>query len=94
MKRFVQLTTEMTTTGVKCDLRDLNDRLLNALPTSWKQTVTLFKHTEKFPMDQDLLIAKIEEVEIDECPETMKEQHHRCCTSMLLILLAMLRMIS
>ncbi|KAK1429900.1 hypothetical protein QVD17_12228 [Tagetes erecta] len=48
------------------DLQDLNDRLLCALPSSWKQTVTLLKHTEKFPMDLDLLIAKIEEVEIDE----------------------------
>ncbi|KAK1421788.1 hypothetical protein QVD17_24420 [Tagetes erecta] len=66
MNRFVHLTTEMTNVGAKTDLQDLNDRLLCALPSSWKQTVTLLKHTEKFPMDLDLLIAKIEEVEIDE----------------------------
>ncbi|KAK1414665.1 hypothetical protein QVD17_30414 [Tagetes erecta] len=66
MNRFVHLTTEMTNVGVKTDLQDLNDRLLCALPSSWKQTVTLMKHTEKFPMDLDLLIAKIEEVVIDE----------------------------
>ncbi|KAK1411711.1 hypothetical protein QVD17_38271 [Tagetes erecta] len=63
MNRFVHLTTEMTNVGAKTDL---NDRLLCALPSSWKQTVTLLKHTEKFPMDLDLLIAKMEEVEIDE----------------------------
>ncbi|MGS7221172.1 hypothetical protein ACQ7OT_11535, partial [Micrococcus luteus] len=66
MNRFVHLTTEMTNVGAKTDLQDLNDRLLCALPSSWKQTMTLLKHTEKFPMDLDLLIAKIEEVEIDE----------------------------
>ena len=66
MKGFVHLTTEMTNAGVKTNLKDLNDRLLGALPSSWKQTVTLLKHTEKFPMDLDLLIAKIEEVEIDD----------------------------
>ncbi|KAK1406156.1 hypothetical protein QVD17_41443 [Tagetes erecta] len=66
MNRFVHLTTEMTNVGAKTDLQDLNDRLLCALPSSWKQTVTLLKHTEKLPMDLDLLIAKIEEVEIDE----------------------------
>ncbi|KAK1424228.1 hypothetical protein QVD17_19549 [Tagetes erecta] len=66
MNRFVHLTTEMSNLGVKTDLQDLNDRLLCALPSSWKQTVTLLKHTEKFPMDLDLLIGKIEEVEIDE----------------------------
>ncbi|KAK1421848.1 hypothetical protein QVD17_24520 [Tagetes erecta] len=66
MNRFVHLTTEMTNVGAKTDLQDLNDRLLCGLPSSWKQTVTLLKHTEKFPMDLDLLIAKIEEVEIDE----------------------------
>ncbi|KAK1414755.1 hypothetical protein QVD17_30510 [Tagetes erecta] len=66
MNRFVHLTTEMSNAGAKTDLQDLNDRLLCALPSSWKQTVTLLKHTEKFPMDLDLLIAKIEEVEIDE----------------------------
>ncbi|KAK1414921.1 hypothetical protein QVD17_30686 [Tagetes erecta] len=66
MNRFVHLTTEMTNVGAKTDVQDLNDRLLCALPSSWKQTVTLLKHTEKFPMDFDLLIAKIEEVEIDE----------------------------
>ncbi|KAK1414787.1 hypothetical protein QVD17_30546 [Tagetes erecta] len=49
----------MTNYWVKTDLQDLNDR-------SWKQTVTLLKYTEKFPMDLDLLIAIIEEVEIDE----------------------------
>ncbi|KAK1441343.1 hypothetical protein QVD17_07191 [Tagetes erecta] len=66
MNRFVHLTTEMSNLGVKTELQDLNDRLLNALPSSWKQTVTLLKHTEKFPMELDLLIGKIEEVEIDE----------------------------
>ncbi|KAK1419547.1 hypothetical protein QVD17_28722 [Tagetes erecta] len=66
MNRFVHLTTEMTNAGAKTDLQDINDRLLCALPSSWKQNVTLLKHTEKFPMDLDLLIAKIEEVEIDE----------------------------
>ncbi|KAK1431920.1 hypothetical protein QVD17_08717 [Tagetes erecta] len=66
MNRFVHLTTEMSNLGVKTDLQDLNDRLLCALPSSWKQTVTLLKHTEKFPMELDLLIGKIEEVEIDE----------------------------
>ncbi|KAK1421843.1 hypothetical protein QVD17_24512 [Tagetes erecta] len=66
MNRFVHLTTEMSNLGVKTELQDLNDRLLCALPSSWKQTVTLLKHTEKFPMEIDLLIGKIEEVEIDE----------------------------
>ncbi|KAK1429938.1 hypothetical protein QVD17_12293 [Tagetes erecta] len=66
MNRFVHLTTEMSNLGVKTELQDLNDRLLCALPSSWKQTVTLLKHTEKFPMELDLLIGKIEEVEIDE----------------------------
>ncbi|KAK1411030.1 hypothetical protein QVD17_37574 [Tagetes erecta] len=66
MNKFVHLITEMSNLGVKTDLQDLNDRLLCALPSSWKQTVTLLKHTEKFPMDLDLLIGKIEEVEIDE----------------------------
>ncbi|KAK1414966.1 hypothetical protein QVD17_30732 [Tagetes erecta] len=66
MNRFVHLTTEMSNIGVKTELQDLNDRLLCALPSSWKQTVTLLKHTEKFSMDLDLLIGKIEEVEIDE----------------------------
>ncbi|KAK1427853.1 hypothetical protein QVD17_16551 [Tagetes erecta] len=65
MNRFVHLTTEMSNLGVKTELQDLNDRLLCALPSSWKQTVTLLKHTEKFPMELDLLIGKIEEVEID-----------------------------
>ncbi|KAK1413101.1 hypothetical protein QVD17_34863 [Tagetes erecta] len=66
MNRFVHLTTEMTNVGAKKNLQDLNDRLLCALLSSWKQTVTLLKHIEEFPMDLDLLIAKIEEVEIDE----------------------------
>ncbi|KAK1421747.1 hypothetical protein QVD17_24340 [Tagetes erecta] len=73
MNRFVHLTTEMTNVGAKTDLQDLNDRLLCALPSSWKQTVTLLKHTEKFPMDLALLIAKIEEVEIDEIQETLTD---------------------
>jgi len=66
MNRFVHLSNKMTNAGVKTYLQDLNDILLGALPSSWKQTVTMLKRTEKFPMDLDLRIAKIEEVEIDE----------------------------
>ncbi|KAK1411563.1 hypothetical protein QVD17_38113 [Tagetes erecta] len=50
----------MSTAGIENDLKDLYDRLLNALPSSWKHTVTLLKHTEKFPMDVDMLVIKIE----------------------------------
>jgi len=62
----MQLTQEISTVGIKNDLKDLNYRLLNAFPSNWKHTITFLKHLEKFPKDLDMRITKTECVEVDE----------------------------